>query len=246
MKRLFLVSSLGTNIKIDGKRVPCEMDNSNGMVDILKSLLTTQNRLILISSNPVSYEINDEVQKITTESFKMSGFNFKEVIIIDQRNAFNMNDFIKDANLIFLCGGHVPTQNTWFKEIKLRETLQDYQGIIIGGSAGAMNCATDVYSCPELEGEALDSNFKRWIKGLDLTHINVFPHYNELADEILDGLKYIDDIVLKDSFKNPIYTLNDGSFIEVNNSDITIYGECSKIHNGKITKICDNHESIKI
>lgn len=52
--------------------------------------------------------------------------------------------------------------------------------------------------------------------------------------------------MLPDSYKYPIYGINDGSFIEVNETEKIIYGECFKIHNAVITKICDNGNTVKI
>ena len=41
-------------------------------------------------------------------------------------------------DVILLAGGHVPTQNCYFKEIDLKEKIKDFQGIVIGISAGSM------------------------------------------------------------------------------------------------------------
>jgi len=246
MKKIFLTSSLGTNIKVDGERIPCEMDNSNNMVELLKSSLSLQNKVVLVSSNPIDYERNDEVQIITQESFVLSGFAFDEFVMLDQRNKDKVEKHIKTADIVLLCGGHVPTQNEWFKELALKNILENYNGIIIGQSAGSMNLAETVYSCPELEGEALDPTFNRWIEGLGFTTLNIFPHYEELINEELDGLKVMEDIVLEDSFTCPIYTLNDGSFIEIDHENIVVHGECSKISNGAITNICKNGDKVSL
>jgi len=243
MKKVFLTSSLGASKKIDGKRYPCVMENTNNFIDILKSLLTSQSKLVLISSNPNEYEINNDVLNVTQESFNMSGFIFKEIIMLDKRNANDSKNIISNSDMIVLCGGHVPTQNNWFKEINLKEILNNYDGIIVGSSAGSMNCAKTVYCPPELEGEAINPDFKKWFEGLCLTDINIFPHYSELLDEEIDGFKMIEDIVLKDSFESPIYALNDGSFIKIYDKEITIHGECFKICNGVITNICENNNT---
>ena len=57
-----------------------------------------------------------------------------------------------------------------------------------------MNCADTVYAGPELEGEAIDPLYKRWITGLGLTDINIFPHFQSLKDDFLDGQRLIEDI----------------------------------------------------
>ena len=246
MRLLFLTSSLGTNKKIDGVRIPCKMDNSNKFIDLLNDALVSRKKLVFISSNPHDYERNDEAYSISKESFMMSGFNFQEVINLDKRNMSEAANIIKDSDLVILCGGHVPTQNDWFKEINLKQLLDDYEGIIVGSSAGSMNAAEIVYCPPELEGEAINPNFNKWMEGLGLTDINIFPHYSELINEEIDGFKTIDDIVLKDSFKHPIYALNDSSFIVINNREATVHGDCFRIHNGEITTICENHKSNKL
>jgi len=108
---------------------------------------------------------------------------------------------IKDADLIFLCSGHLPTQNKFFNRINLKDKLKQTNAFIIGGSAGAMNMAENVYSIPELEGESIDPNFKRSLVGLGLTDINILPHYDAFTDVILNGKKFVEEIVLPDTYK---------------------------------------------
>ena len=74
-----------------------------------------------------------------------------------------------------------------------------------------MNCADTVYAGPELEGEAIDPLYERWITGLGLTDINIFPHFQSLKDDYLDGLRLIEDITYADSIGHEIIALNDGS-----------------------------------
>lgn len=51
------------------------------------------------------------------------------------------------------------------------------------------------------------------------------------------GKKYIEDIVLPDSYKTDIITLNNGGFVVIKNDKTTIYGESYLIRGGKITQI---------
>jgi len=243
MKKIFLTSALGIYSYVNEKRIPSKIINTNNMIGLLRSLISSRNRLILIAGNPDDYGKNNEICDLTKKSFEMSELKFEEVILIDRRNDINIDNLIKDADLIILSGGHLPSQNKWFKEMKLENILKSYNGIIIGQSAGSMNCAEVVYSCPELEGEAVNPEFNRWREGLGLTNINVFPHFNEFISVELDGFRMIEDIVLKDSFKNIIYALNDGSFIEIAEDKNIAYGECFQIFNGSITKICENGQT---
>lgn len=239
MKKILLTSSIGTYQKIENKKIPIPIDNSNHIVDIIKESLSIQSQIVLIPSDPKDFQSNDENLHVIKQSFLMSNLPFQQITVMDDRNKLYMED-IQKADIIILGGGHLPTQNKWFKEIQLKEKLQNYKGLIIGQSAGSMNCAQTVYSCPELEEEVSDPNFKRWIDGLSLTNINIFPHYQLFKTLEIVGKNLINDFVMKDSFICPIYALNDGSFIEINKDQNIIYGECFKIWNGQIIKINDN------
>ena len=107
-----------------------------------------------------------------------------------------------------------------------------------------MNCADIVYACPELEGEAIDPTYNRWIPGLGLTDINIMPHYQYYRDEYVDGLRIIDDIVYEDSYIHDVIGLPDGSYILITDDSTTIYGEAYLIRKGKETSICSNNNCI--
>lgn len=140
----------------------------------------------------------------------------------------------------------MPTQNTFFKSIGLKEKLESFEGLLIAWSAGSMNCAKTVYAGPELDGEALDPNYERWISGLGLTDINIFPHFQNLKDEWLDGMRVIEDITFADSFKHEIIAMNDGTYIVIEDGKETLFGEAYSIKDGAMSQICENGMSIEL
>ncbi len=153
---------------------------------------------------------------------------------------------LSEMDVILLGGGHVPTQNAFMEHIGLKERLRKYEGLIIGGSAGSMNCAEIVYAGPESEGEAIDPNYQRWISGLGLTQLNILPHFQRLEGGILDGLRLVEDITYADSIGHEIIALNDGSYIMIDGGIETLYGEAYSIKDGCQKQICRNGESIII
>ena len=155
-------------------------------------------------------------------------------------------DDISGTDVIILTGGHVPTQNAFFKKIGLKEKLKGYEGIVLAWSAGSMNCADTVYAGPELDGEALDPNFKRWIPGLGITKVNIFPHFEALRDDVLDGLRVVEDITFGDSMGHEILALNDGSYIVVEDGKETLFGEAYRILDGKMELICKDGENLSL
>ena len=161
---------------------------------------------------------------------------------------FNPNavDNLDSVDVLVLAGGHVPTQNKFMKQLCLRERLRDYQGIVVAWSAGSMNCADIVYAGPELDGEAIDPSYERWITGLGLTDINIFPHFQSLKDDYLDGLRLIEDITFADSIGHKIIALNDGSYILIADGKSTIYGEAYMIKDGRQRQICKDGEFLAL
>ena len=128
------------------------------------------------------------------------------------------------------------------KKIGLKKRLIDFNGLLIAWSAGSMNCASNVYAAPELEGEAVDTGSIRWLPGLGLTETNIFPHYQLLKDDYLDGLRVMEDITYVDSYTHEILAMNDGSYITIENGTEKLYGEAYRIKDGNLEMICKNGE----
>lgn len=238
-----LASALGATIKINGTKVPSILIQHNGLLDSLKSIWTPNANVLIICDNPGEYEGNDSLCNDLRESFSLSGLSVSHINICDNRNP-EIVENLETVDVIILTGGHVPTQNKFMKQLRLREHLSNYNGIIVAWSAGSMNCADIVYAGPEFEGEAIDPLYERWITGLGITNINIFPHFQRLKDDYLDGMRLIEDITFADSVGHEIIALNDGSYIMINDGQATLYGEAYMIKDGKQTQICRDEESV--
>lgn len=190
-------------------------------------------------------EINDSILNIFTAAFPMSGLSIKQVSICDKRNIHLAND-LADYDVLILAGGHVPTQNIFFEEIQLKDYLHCFDGILIGISAGSMNSAEIVYAQPELEGESVDKDYKRFLPGLGITSLMILPHYQNSKDDILDGKRLYEDITYPDSHGREFYALVDGSYLLIEDDTTTLFGEAYLIKDGSIKKICKKDQSICI
>ncbi len=173
----------------------------------------------------------------------MSGLSVSYLAQCDDRNP-DIIENLPDMDVIILAGGHVPTQNRFMKQLRLKERLLDYNGVVVAWSAGSMNCAEVVYAGPELEGEAVDPLYERWITGLGITNINIYPHFQKLRDEYLDGMRLIEDITFEDSVGHEIIAMNDGSYIMIENGQTTLYGEAYRIKDRQLTQLCKDGECI--
>lgn len=240
---LFLTSSPGGHIWENGHIISCPLDSSNGFLDELKECWTDDAVCLLISSDPDNIVMNDSMRENFTDAFSMSGLSVSEIHICDSRNPKMDAEYLERFDFVILSGGHVPTENAFFRKIKLSEAIKGYNGVVIGISAGTMNCAKTVYAMPELEGESLNPHYQRFIAGLGLTEYMIIPHYQYLQGVILDGKKAIEEIACPDSEGRSFYGLYDGSYIVVRDGKTTLHGEACLIEDGAIKTICAKGES---
>ena len=235
--KAILTSSLGGQIKTEGKRLSTKLPETNGLLKRLQAFWKKDSKVMIISGSPANYEKNDSVLCCLKGAFSLSDLAASEVWMCDERNK-EIIEQLSEMDVLILAGGHVPTQNSFMKRIGLKERLQAWDGLLIAWSAGSMNCAETVYAGPELPGEAIDPHYQRWISGLGITKTNILPHFETLRDEMLDGMRLIEDITYSDSMGHEIIALNDGSYIVIDNGIETIYGEAYRIQNGVQTQIC--------
>ena len=241
--KAILTSSLGGSYKVDGKRVPSVLLTNNGLLDKLKEIWIDNAKVMIICASPNEYEKNDSICGCLKEAFPMSGLSISYIDKCDDRNE-ELIEKLEKMDVILLAGGHVPTQNKFMKKLNLKERLTNFPGLVIAWSAGSMNCATNVYAAPELDGEAIDPDFERWIAGLGITEVNIFPHYQSLKDDYLDGLRIMEDITYADSHDHEILAMNDGSYILIEDGTEVLFGEAYLIKDGYMKQICKDGESV--
>ena len=200
-------------------------------------------RVLLVSAAPDDKGFTDSVKKGMSDCIHSSGIQTTSITMLERHNAKKAEELVKQADWVILCGGHVPTQNKFIHEIGLRELLKEYKGVIMGCSAGSMNCAEDVYSHPEMPGEARDPGYKRWLKGLGLTDINLVPHFEQVRYAQVDGLRLFEDIAFPDSWGHRFYTFRDGGYVKVKDGRATLYGEAFEITRGAMHRISEENKT---
>ena len=213
------------------------LNPANGFVDELRKALPNPCRAVFVASSPDDAERTERFAGEIRSGFELTGFRFDHYQVLDMRNAEQCQDLVAEADLLILSGGHVPTQNRFFQEIGLRETLKSYDGVVMGISAGTMNCEELVYAPPEEAGEAVDPNYQRFYPGLGLTKVLIFPHFQETRYEVVDGLPTLETSLLPDSMGRKIYALVDGSFLLGKDGREELSGEAYLVEDGVLTQI---------
>lgn len=218
----------------------------NGFLDNIRGDLPENPRCLFVASDPGAHRDMCLFGSHLFIAFAQAGIAFCQYLVLDGDSAAYAADLVSDSDLIVLAGGHVPTQNRFFQDIGLRDLLRDYQGVVMGISAGSMNCARWVYAQPELPGETLDPDYQRFLPGLDLTDINVCPHYQKVKDDIIDGQRLFEDVTYYDSYGHTFYAISDGSYIRVSPDGSTLFGEAYRIRNGILESLTRDGESLPL
>lgn len=231
---------------LDNSRIVEGFDTKNKLVENLKARWKENARCLLISAAPAEAAFADGMRGHMKEAMQVSGLPVGEFDVWDDRTEDFSVQALKSYDVVFLGGGHVPTQNAFFQRISLREKMAQFEGMVVGISAGTMNSADVVYAQPELEGESTDPNYERFITGLGLTKINVLPHYQMIKDAVLDGKRVFEDITYADSMGHEFIALVDGSYIICENGTETIWGEAYLIANGVLEQICWEDQTLEI
>ncbi len=219
---------------------------ANGLLEGLRNCLKPNCAALFICSNPEGHERTIFYAQALREAFEADVFTFSSFEILDGLNRDRAEELVKASAFIVLAGGHVPTQNHFFREIGLRELLQGFDGVILGISAGTMNAAEIVYSQPEEEGEAIDPAYQRFLPGLGLTKTQILPHYQTTRHDVLDGLRVFEDITYPDSVGRSFFALPDGSYLYIQDGREELRGEAFLIRDGALRRICKKGEALEI
>lgn len=221
------------------------LNPENGFLENLYRVLPDRPRCLYICSSPDDPDANERFSGDVAEAFADAEIEFSDFTVLDRRNQEDAQLLIWKSDLIVMAGGHVPTQNIFFQEIGLKELLENYQGVVLGISAGTMNSAERVYAQPEAPGES-SPDFQRWMPGLGLTRINVLPHYQQVKDAMLDGKRLFEDVTYADSMGECFFSFVDGTYILIEDGMETINGMAYCIRDGEIQQISELGEIVVV
>ncbi|MBQ9819430.1 MAG: Type 1 glutamine amidotransferase-like domain-containing protein, partial [Bacteroidales bacterium] len=200
-------------------------------------------RVLLVSAAPDDKGFTDSVEKGMGDCIHASGIRTASITMLDRHNFREAPALVRSADWIILCGGHVPTQNRFLHELGFKALIDGFDGVLMGCSAGSMNCAGRVYSHPERPGEAVNPSYRRYLEGLGLTDIQLIPHYAQVRFARVDGLRLLEDIAFPDSWGHNFYTLPDGGYVKVAGGRSELRGEAFEIARGGMRRISEENQS---
>lgn len=222
------------------------LNPANGFLDELGRALPASLAAVFVCADPRRPAFTDHIAGDMRFALEHAGYTFSDFRVLDGRNEEMARELIVRADLVVLAGGHVPTQNAFFRRANIREAMAGFGGVVIGISAGSMNCADPVYAQPEEEGEAVSPDYRRFLPGLGLARAMILPHYQKVKDDRVDGLRLFEDITLPDSRGRVFYAIPDGSYLLGRDGRETLHGEAYRIQNGVMEQICRENETREV
>lgn len=217
------------------------LSNANGFIDRIRGCLPANPSVVFVCSDPKDHEGTCQFAAITTAAFAEAGIAFGSYQVLDGTTVHKAYGMIAHCDFVVLSGGHVPTQNAFFRKIRLRHLLHNFQGTVMGISAGSMNMAGTVYMQPEEEGESVPE-FKRFAPGLALTPVNILPHYQKAKDYIIDGKRLYEDVTFADSMGHEFFMLPDNSYFYQDNQGLLLCGKAYRLRDGIVEQLTDDED----
>ena len=209
--------------------------DKNGFFDTvsknLKNIITDTKNLLFIASNPEVFDKTDNYSQRIFNFFKDIEIDFESYTVLDKRMSDDeQKKSFSKTSCIFLMGGETLTQYEYLKQQNLIEYLLDYNGVIIGLSAGAINMAErSVIANPNYSPV-------RIYNGIGLADITVIPHFHEITAD------YIKEEILPLTYDSTIYGLYDDAIISVNNRTKKHSGTIYKLKQGNMKLLSDSED----
>ena len=144
----------------------------NKFGELLSTDLRNRKNLVAIPCTEDEEEIKDHVSFLTSQLAEAGIVFEKQIILTKSMSQEDLIEHIKTADLIYLSGGYPFIQRTFVLGNNLYDSLHEYEGIILGISAGAMNMSKHIIMVTDGE----NSSETRIEDGLGLVDFSVYPH----------------------------------------------------------------------
>lgn len=210
------ITLLFSNIVGDVKEKCENLTFNTYMQQYLKNEVKEKFNLLFINANGLGGEEN-YLNNILV-CFKNIGIEFESVFNLDNNSQTEeLENFIKKDNLIiFLMGGNPYTQMELIKNFNLVNFIKEYNGLVIGFCAGALNLSK--HSIITTDEDFLTPDV---YDGIGRVSIVVESHYNDESD--IKRNKELE--TFSKQLKQKIYAIPDESMIVIENEKLTEYGK---------------------
>lgn len=205
--------------------------NEQAKERILRDIINT-NKITFISARPYSKEASEYKVNYIVNNFNNIGVKFNKVeVLLDEDGEELISNKLKDTSVLFLTGGNPIEQMEFIKNKNLSSYIKNFDGIVMGISAGSMNISKKVLMI------SVSDEYPETIiyDGLGIVPFSIFPHFNikNIDDEIVD-MGYNQKFKMSD-LKNTsincgkVYCLPDNCLIRIENNNLEVLDDKSYI-----------------
>ena len=218
------------------------------LAEQLKQDLSGNERIVYIPGSTKEQKIKKAFSVYIpafTEHFRKIGIDFNNVeCITPDTSPEESQRLVRNSNIVFLMGGNPFLQQELYTSKGLGPILQNYNGVIMGMSAGAMNMSKYIIITPCSE-EYPNFDIR---PGLNLSNISIYPHNNFegkiFPEEVVQGdeITKSKDLIQVSKEYGPFYCLQDYlnkngqtevSIIRITEDKIDILSD----NNGKVWRV---------
>lgn len=195
------------------------------------------------ASNNLEKTLNKYVPAFT-EHFNKIGISFKSTHLITfETDKTLAKELIKNASFIMLLGGNPYIQKDLCEKLDIINELKEYNGVMLGMSAGAMYMSKNIIIVP-CSNEYPDFHIE---EGLNLTGISIYPHNNFIGNKfpscIVNGeeITKSEDLISVAKEYGEFYLLQD-NYINENITEVSLIRISNKnkeilsYNNGRVWK----------
>ncbi|ETT51191.1 Type 1 glutamine amidotransferase-like domain-containing protein [Paenibacillus sp. FSL H7-0942] len=203
------------------------------LVGRLHEDITDRKSLVMISAKPSDYE-GEQVnfEDITEWTWlTQANLSFDEYHFIDYRmQKEEAHQLIRNASVIFMCGGYPVQQHEFLAEYELSDIIKNSNAVILGASAGALNMAAKWISSADTNPKDETTTF---YEGLSFNHFAYESHARR------DYSTFVKGYLFPLSEQMNVYAAEQESAIRVKDGKMDILGPVYLISESKIQKLME-------
>ena len=184
--------------------------------NLFNDLKNQNNKIVFLPCNYLQEESNAKYHTINTSWFEKYDIKFSQNTMLNmQMSEEKIKQYLFDANVLFIMGGKQLEQMKFCYIKNIMNDITNFNGIIIGICAGAINMSNVVTS---LYLSGMNNPIQTYYKGFSLVNFNILPHIKDKTSFHINNNDYI---ILDDNssiiIENGKYKY-DGQYIALNYS----------------------------
>ena len=130
----------------------------------------------------------DKYVNTDVEWFREIGVNIKNINILDTgMNNEIVKEIINKADILFLMGGNTIKQYEFICQLKIQKEIKDFNGVVIGVSAGAINLGKVSLCSKDLE-DGVEKT--QTYNGIGRVNYTFEPHFDKSNIDLLENELY--------------------------------------------------------